>query len=270
MLARSATRVIVSEQASFVEYRLLTPSLRHRLLRLAMRFLYRRAHAVTAVSTALALEVAEGLGLPENRVLYAPNPIVSQTLIEQAEAGSPHPWFADELPVIVAAGRLVPEKDHALLLRAFAGMARPVRLIIVGEGRERPALERQARELGIAGRVALPGFDPNPFAFMRRAGLFVLSSRTEGLPSVLIEAMACGAPVVSTDCRTGPREILEGGRWGRLVPVGDAAALARAMDDALACDDHPDVRRRAADYSVAASVERYLGLIRSASRPRSR
>ena len=140
-------------------------------------------------------------------------------------------------------------------------MARPARLVALGEGPERPRLEALAAALGVADRVALPGFDPNSYAYMRRARLFVLPSRAEGLPTVLIEAMACGTPVVSTDCRTGPREILEDGRWGTLVPVGDEGALTRAMEAALARTAHPDVRRRAADYSVAASVDAWLALV---------
>src|SRR5690606_37626457 len=133
-------------------------------------------------------------------------------------------------PVLVAAGRLVPQKNFPLLLAAFAQLRaqRPARLLILGEGRERPRLEAAAHELGIAADVALPGHVDNPYAAYARASLFVLSSDWEGLPTVLIEALACGCPIVATDCPSGPAEILQGGRYGSLVPMGDAAALAQA------------------------------------------
>jgi glycosyltransferase involved in cell wall biosynthesis len=261
LVVRSRVPIIVSEQLSLTAYREQARGWKHRLLRLMMHLLYPRAAAVTAVSRALADELAQRLGLPPGQVHYVPNPIVSDELAARAEAAPAHPWLEGDVPVVLAVGRLAPEKEIATLIRAFAAMARPARLIALGEGPERPQLEALAAELGVAGRVALPGFDANSYAYMRRARLFVLPSRAEGLPSVLIEAMACGTPVVATDCRTGPREILEDGRWGTLVPVGDEAALGRAMDAALARDDHPDVRRRAADYSIAASVDAWLALV---------
>ena len=135
--------------------------------------------------------------------------------------------------MILGVGRLTPQKDFPTLIRAFARVRRqrPARLVIVGEGRPeaRAALMRLAAELGCAEDVSLPGFTHNPFCYMAHAGVFVLSSLHEGLPGVLIQALACGAPVVSTDCPSGPREILEGGRYGRLVALGDDAAMAEAI-----------------------------------------
>ncbi len=137
--------------------------------------------------------------------------------------------------MLLAVGNLTPPKDYPTLIRALALVRREhdVRLMILGEGRERPGLEDLVRELGLTGHVALPGFAANPYAYLARAAVFVLSSAWEALPTVLIEALAVGVPVVATDCRHGPREILDGGRYGRLVPVGDAEAMAQAVAEAL-------------------------------------
>jgi glycosyltransferase involved in cell wall biosynthesis len=135
---------------------------------------------------------------------------------------------------VLAVGRLSRQKDFPTLLRAFASRRhRSARLMILGEGSERPGLEALVKSLGLTAEVALPGFVENPFAYMARAGVFVLSSAWEGMPGVLIQALACGAPVVATDCESGPREVLQDGRVGRLVPVGDASALAQAIDSTL-------------------------------------
>jgi glycosyltransferase involved in cell wall biosynthesis len=166
--------------------------------------------------------------------------------------------------VILAAGRLAPQKDYPTLIRAFAALSagRDLRLIILGEGPERTALESLIQQLGLADRVSLPGFRDNPFAYMSRARLFVLSSAWEGLPGVLIQAMACGTPVVSTDCPSGPREVLADGRYGPLVPVGAVEALAVAM--ALTLEQPPEPERlkaRAADYGLEPVTRRYLEVL---------
>jgi glycosyltransferase involved in cell wall biosynthesis len=150
-----------------------------------------------------------------------------------------------------------------LLIRAFAQLRvqREVRLMILGEGNLRAELEALVRELKLEDDVALPGFVDNPFAYMRRAALFVLSSRWEGFPNVLAEAMACGTPIVSTDCPSGPAEILEDGCWGRLVPLGDVNALACAMGDTLDEPSHPDVVTRASAFGIDQAVTGYLRVL---------
>jgi glycosyltransferase involved in cell wall biosynthesis len=153
------------------------------------------------------------------------------------------------------------QKDFPTLIRAFARVrqTRPCRLVIIGEGRERPALEALIGQLGLTGQVDLPGFQPNPLPFLARASLFVLSSAWEGSPNVLTEAMALGTPVVATDCPSGPAELLDGGRIAPLVPVGDPEALARMV---LATLDQPTPAARlkdaVADYDQAYSARRYL------------
>ena len=174
-----------------------------------------------------------------------------------------HPWFGDDgPPVILGAGRLAPQKDFPTLIEAFrrVSAARACRLVILGEGRLRPQLEGQVRALGLEDWVSLPGWTENPYAFMSRAALFVLSSRHEGFPGVLVEALACGCPVVSTDCPAGPSEILEDP--GLLAPVGDPEALSRIMRRALDRPvDKAALRARAARFSVERAVNEYDKLI---------
>jgi len=160
-----------------------------------------------------------------------------EELRRRAAPAPDHNWFADgEPPVVLAAGRLTRQKDFPTLLRAFAraraGGAH-ARMLILGEGEDRPALEGLRDELGLAADVALPGFTADPYPYFGHAALYALSSGWEGLPTVLVECLAVGLPVVSTDCPSGPREILRGGRLGALVPVGDAAALGDAIAAAL-------------------------------------
>ena len=189
------------------------------------------------------------------------NPVVWPGLLSRAAEPVDHPWLHDDdVPVVLAAGRLHPNKDHATLVRAFALLAgdRAARLVIIGEGAERHRLLALARELGIAGRVDLPGFQRNPFSWMTRARVFVLSSIVEGAPNVLVQAMACGTTVVSTDCPGGAAEILGNGAWGALVPVGDHVALAAAISEAMDKPMAPcDLKGRANDFSVESSINGY-------------
>lgn len=265
-VARSQARLVLSERAHLGSVLAEFPGPRMRLTRALMRLTYPWAEAVVTVSDGVADDLRQQLALDPRRIATIYNPVVDATLRRKAESAPAHPWLASPtVPVVVAAGRLIAQKDFATLLDAFARVRRQrlARLLILGEGELRGALEAQAVRLGIGADVALPGFDPNPFAAMRAASLFVLSSRFEGLPGVLIQAMACGARVVSTDCPSGPREVLQDGRWGRLVPVGDAQAMAAAIAAALDERDPPDVRVRAADFSEELAVARYaraLGL----------
>ncbi len=205
-------------------------------LLIAKGLLYRRADVITAVSQGVKNDLSARLRLDPRRIRVVYNPVITPEVEELAEAGASHPWIGDGVPLLLAAGRLVPAKGFDLLLRAVARVRRrqPVRLVILGEGRERPRLEALASELGIADAVDLPGFQKNPFPYMRACTLFVLSSRWEGLPGVLIQAMACGAPVVAADCAAGPSEIINPDRDGELVPVADVDALAAAIARLLA------------------------------------
>jgi glycosyltransferase involved in cell wall biosynthesis len=198
------------------------------------------------------------------------NPVVGPDLIAKVREPLAHPWFAPGgPPVILGAGRLDPQKDFVTLIRAFARVraGRPARLVILGApSRMQPAYSAELQDLpgtlDVARDVAMPGFVDNPLAFMARSAVFVLSSLYEGLPGVLIQALACGCPVVSTDCPSGPREVLDHGRFGPLVPIGDDEALARAIEAIL--DDPPPAERlraRAELFSVDRAVDKYLKLL---------
>ncbi|HTU23864.1 MAG TPA: glycosyltransferase, partial [Pirellulales bacterium] len=195
--------------------------------------------------------------------------IVNAAMLARADSPPAHPWLAaSDCPVLVNVGRLAPQKDQATLLEAFALVRerRPARLLIFGEGSERPRLEALRRTLDLEADVELPGATDNPYAAMRRASLFVLSSRFEGLPTVLVEALACGCPVVSTNCPSGPAEILDDGRHGTLVEPQNPAALAAGILRSL--DAHWDreaLARRGGEFSFEASLEKYLSMVQSAA-----
>jgi len=251
-LSGRAGRLVLSERGALRS----TLSWKKVLQRRLKRTLYPSADLITSVSAGLKQEMVQDLGLPPESISVIYNPIVDARLEAQAAEPLNHPWFAKaskpEEGVVLAAGRLVPEKDFATLFRAFADVRRnhDVRLLVLGEGPERGALERLAEDLGVADYIALPGYDVNPFRYMSRCKMFVLSSRFEGLPGALIQAMACEAPVIATDCPFGPSEILERPDTGILVPVGDSQCLATAMRRLL---DEPETRRRMAAAGRAAS-----------------
>lgn len=259
-LVRSQARLVLSERVHLSSLFDQCRDLRTRATGALMRLTYPWADRVVTVSEGVAQDLTWHVPVRPERVVAIYNPVVDAQLLERAAAAPMHRWLAEpSLPVVLAAGRLIAQKDFATLLEAFARLRRerPARLLILGEGPLREALTQQSLRLGIAADVDLPGFEINPFAAMRTASVFVLSSRFEGLPGVLIQAMACGARVVSTDCESGPREVLEGGRWGALVTVGDAAALAAALAATLDDSNPPDVRLRAAAFSVERAVTRY-------------
>lgn len=232
---------------------------------LPMRWSYRMAERVIAVSHGVAEDTARVTGLPPERISVAHNPVITPRLLALTKEPVDHPWFTKHgAPVILAAGRLTRQKDFPTLIRAFAQAraARPCRLIILGDGGQRGKLQTLATELGVADDVDLPGFATNPYAWMHAADLFVLSSRWEGSPNVLTEAMACGTPVVSTDCPSGPRETLQDGRFGPLVPVANADALGKAILDTLATPPSAKTMRVAvANFAVTHSADEYLDIL---------
>ena len=257
-LSRVSTRLVVSERNSLANR---PAGMTGWILRAMMKQLYPHADAVVAVSQAMAKELVNELGLSATKVASIPNPVDITALQALAQEYPNHPWFsAGQPPVVLSVGRLEPQKDYPTLLTAFAKLrsTSEARLIILGEGSQRKELEQRVAQLGLTGAVDLVGFKENPFAWMAACDLFVLSSRFEGFPNVLVQAMACGAKVVSTDCPTGPDEILEGGRWGRLAPVGDAHALAIAMAQALEDPNPPDVQKRVEAFRSEVAINSYL------------
>jgi glycosyltransferase involved in cell wall biosynthesis len=239
--ARSECSLVLSERNTYSKARQKLPPWLP--VTTVKSFLYRRADLIVAVSRGVAADLERVLGLPSGLVKVIYNPVVDSNLLARANEPIEHPWFQEDRPIILAVGRLVPQKDYPTLLRAFAGLRRshPCRLVILGEGPLRQSLAGLCEDLGIAQDVQFMGFVPNPFPYMRHCTVFVLSSQYEGLPGALIQAMACGAAVVATDCDSGPREVIEHGVNGLLVPVGDPEALQGAVSRIL---DDPAVRTR--------------------------
>jgi len=272
-LAGVPTRLVVSERNTLSVRAARERRRRLRVLPRLVRALYPRADAILAVSDGVADDLARLTGIPRERITTTGNPVVTEDLARRAAAPLEHPWLAPGAPpVVLGAGKLKPQKDFATLLRAFARLRtrRAARLVILGEGPERARLTALARDLGVADDVALPGFVAEPFPWLARAAVFALSSAWEGLPGVLVQALACGTPVVSTDCPSGPREILEDGRLGPLVPVGDADALAAALERTLEAPPAPEpLRTRARDFAVGPVAERYLAALLADGAPDS-
>jgi len=261
--AHAPTRIYVTSHTTYSVHRRQAGWKERWLQPIAARALLPRADGLFGVSESGARDLERSLGLPEGRVATLWNPVVTPAFLTRAGAPPRHPWLSGprEAPVIVGAGRLTPQKDFETLIRAVAMLDRPPppRLILYGEGEDRGPLEALGGAAGLGDRLSMPGFTDNLGAELAAADLFALSSRHEGLPTVLIEAMACGCPVVSTDCPSGPREILEGGAHGRLVPVGDPGALAQAISATLAGPPDPvALRSRGAAFSLSASVEAHL------------
>lgn len=264
-MARVPVRVVVSERTT------ISVEVKHargwsaRAVYALVPWAYRRADGVVAISRGVADDLERFASLAPGTVQAIYNPCDLERIRRLAQAPLSYPWWqpAEARPVVIAMGRLTEAKDFPTLLRAFAVLRtrHDARLLILGEGELRGALAALAQSLGLGeDDVQMPGFVANPYAYLARAALFVLSSRWEGLSNVLIEAMACGTPVVSTDCPSGPREVLEGGRWGRLVPVGDVQALAQAMEAVLATPKEalPLVQRRAQDFDHDRAIDAYL------------
>ncbi|MGH6914907.1 MAG: glycosyltransferase, partial [Geminicoccales bacterium] len=271
-LAGVETRILVSERNTLSSTIDGAREWRKRHLPRLLGHGYRMADGIVAVSNGVADDLAARTGIPRARIATVYNPVITPELAPMADQPVAHGWFGPgEPPVVLGVGSLSARKDFPTLIRAFARVraGRPCRLVILGEAasprktaQQQAELRALATRLGVAPDVDLPGFVANPFAYMARASVFVLSSVHEGLPGVLIQALACGCPVVSTDCPSGPAEILDGGQFGPLVPVGDEDAMAAAILSAL---DQPiaatRLRARAELYSVERAVDRYIDLM---------
>jgi glycosyltransferase involved in cell wall biosynthesis len=228
---------------------------------------YPRADRLVAISRGVATDLVEHFEIDPDRIATIPNATFDRDVEQRVQQPVDHPWLNESPPrepVILSTGRLENQKDYPTLLRAFARLLthRAARLIILGEGSKRDELTALAQQLGIAERLHLPGMVRDPLPFMGRADLFALSSRHEGLGMVLAEALAAGSPVVSTDCPSGPREILQDGAFGRLTSVGDADALAAAMAATLDAPPAPATQREGArPYFADVVAEQYLQMM---------
>lgn len=226
------------------------------------KIFYPKANVVAAVSQGLAQALEKDLNMKTGtfRVLY--NPVIDKNLVTKSQLPVEHPWFEfGQPPVFLAAGRLAPQKDFLTLIKAFAIFRQKytARLVILGEGPERQILEAEISRLNLEADVALLGFTDNPYAYMSKASAFILSSRFEALPTVLIEALACGCQVIATDCPYGPNEILVNGKYGKLVSVGNTDELADAIEKTLDSPIDPQLLKlRAYDFNSKNAVVEYL------------
>jgi glycosyltransferase involved in cell wall biosynthesis len=260
ILARSRARLMVSDQVTLSQQ--VRDARQLAALRWTTRLFYPRADYRVTCSIQAANDLAPLARIPRRSIEVITNPIEAPAKI--ATTPAVEQMWGSGRPRIVTVGSLKAQKNHALLLQAFARLdGHPAaRLMIVGEGQLRPELEALAQELGIADRVAMPGFFLDPWPFLASADLFVLSSDYEGFPLVLAEAMRAGLRVVSTDCISGPAELTDNGRYGRLVPCGDPDALAKAIAAALAEPPQPKRQRnRAIAMAGPAQIARYCDLL---------
>ena len=223
-LAKTSTRVVISERTTLGDITKTSKKWRWRFILPVLAHEYPKAGGIITVSNGVKEELALHTGLPPQKITTIYNPLLTQKIRGKSLEAINHPWFQkeDSTPIILGVGRLVPQKDFSTLIKAFSRVrrSRPAHLVIIGEGRQRSEFTTLAQSLGIEKDIWMPGFSDNPYAFMSKASMLVLSSIYEGLPNVLIEALACGCPIVSTDCPSGPSEILEKGKYGTLVPWG--------------------------------------------------
>ncbi len=262
--AQVGTRIVISIRNTLSVEAKNPHSLQMRLMPLFARRYFPKADGIVTVSEGAADDLATFLGIPRDRIEAIGNPVVTPTLLAHSADQVDHPWFAENAPpVIIGVGRLTYQKNFELLLKGFAIVSKraEARLMILGEGEDRPKLLALAQRLGIDDKLELPGFVPNPSAYLARARLFVLTSHFEGLPTVLIESLAVGTPVVSTDCPSGPREILKGGQYGTLLQSNDAEELAAAIVAELAKPKEPPPSEAWLPYEQASVTRRYLNAL---------
>ncbi len=260
---RSRPKVILREVGSPSIAQDRDPHLQNRIAYRILRRLYSHADRIIALTEGARRDLVANFAVPPQMISV----MLSNAVVPPATANRIAQWDGEtgrESDLIVCVGRLSPEKDQRTLIRAMTLLppARRWRLAIVGAGTERGALEVLARQHGVADRIVFTGHVADPFAFMMRARVAVCASIYEGLGNAIIEALACGTPVVSTDCPYGPAEILQGGRYGTLIPLGDAAAMAAAIELALSkAVDRGPLRLRGLDYTAARAAERFLEIV---------
>jgi glycosyltransferase involved in cell wall biosynthesis len=260
-ISGSKVRIIVSERSNLAMEKY-HGGLKTRLILWLARLLYPSAEVIHAVSYGVASSCEKELGLQPNKIKVVYNPVFIRKISDQSNPNLDFTFSLKDQGFILGAGRLTQQKDFQTLIKAFALVRSSLNLplVIIGEGELRPELEKLITNLSLQEFIFLPGFVKDPFWIMRQCKLFVLSSAWEGLPNVLIQAMACGVPVVSTDCPSGPAEVLENGKWGRLVPIGNIELLAQAMVNAVNEKKHPDVVMRAAHFDIQRIADEYLNL----------
>lgn len=259
-MARVSTRMVVTVHNNLTQEAKHLKTIKRRLVPYFIKWIYPFADLVVAVSHGVANDL-KGLGIQPDKIKVIYNPIITPEFSHMAREASDHPWLKSEaIPVILGVGRLEHQKDFETLIKAFDVVRRevPARLIILGQGSQRQPLIDLAQSLNLSDDVSFPGFVGNPVAYMAQASVCVLSSAWEGFGNVLVESMGVGTAVVSTDCPSGPSEILEGGRYGRLVPVKNKQRLAEAIVETLKAPIQPSIlQQRAEDFSLEKVLREY-------------
>lgn len=264
LLSKASTRFVVSEGNTISSEWQNKAKLKERLTPLLVKLLYPQADAIIGNSIGVAKDIAKVTGLPPERINVVYNPTITSKVIKKSQEEINHSWFKEgELPVVLGVGRLNVQKDFGTLIKAFAQVRQnyPCRLMILGNGAERQNLNNLVKELGLENHVEIPGFADNPYKYMKQAKVFVLSSAWEGLPNVLIEAMAVGTPVVATNCPSGPEEILDNGKYGKLIPVGDVDKMAEATKSVLRGDFQPVDSDWLQQFTLETAIENYLNVL---------
>lgn len=265
----NATKVVASVHTTIGHLDKSTKPLKWRIMTRLMLVLANRAHKIIAVSQGVAQDLKKLHWVDKSKIMVVYNPVDKNDIWRKSLEDVRINLFDDNnLPLVVAVGRLVRAKDYPTLLGAFYRLRKRLKcnLLILGEGKERPFLEQRIQEHGLVGSVAMPGLVNNPYKYMSKGNVFVLSSQWEGLPTVLIEALIIGVPVIATDCHSGPSEILDNGKLGKLVPVGDCERLAEEMYSTISCArrnlDQSALRDLEAHYDPTYVANKYLCAIK--------
>ena len=262
LLSRTNTKIIMSEHSHLGQLFSEQKLLKKILMKFLMRMFYPKAHRVVAVSNGVAISLMSELNLPSTSIDVIYNPIVNNEMLALSAEKICHPWLNDDShALVVSVGRLIPAKDHKTLIDGFfaATKKKKIRLIIIGDGKLREQITDQINLLNLSDLVSLLGYIDNPLPYIKAADLLVVSSTREGFCNVIVEALSCDTPVISSDCESGPREILEDGQWGDLFPVGDSVALGHLITTELG-GPKQNLQRRAADFSVDRAANAYMTL----------
>lgn len=261
LLARVPTRIVVTVHNNLTQEAKNLKSLKRQIVPHFIRWIYPLSNLVIAVSKGVSIDL-KNLGIQSEKIRVIYNPIITPDFYDMAQDSPIHPWFAlPDIPIILGVGRLERQKDFETLIKAYhlVQKRQPCRLMILGEGSQYEKLLSLCKELNLSEEnITFPGFVNNPFSYMAKASICVLSSAWEGFGNVLVESMGVGTPVVSTDCLSGPAEILEDGKYGILVPVGDAQAMSDAILRTLKNPSPKSIlQQRAKDFCLDTILNEY-------------
>lgn len=259
-LSRLSTKIVIVQCNSLYEHKSHAIHIKSFILDLFIPCLYPHADSIIAISKGVADDLTKKAKIPSELITTIYNPVDFALISKLCKSMPDHPWLKSaSQPVVLAVGRLTHQKDFFTLIKAFSHVHKKInaKLIILGEGELRPQLETLINKLKLSDSVSMPGFVSNPFAYMKHSSVFVLSSLYEGFGNVLTEAMSCGTPIISTDCPSGPREILENGKWGKLIKIEKEFDMANAIIASLQEKSHPNVTKRAAYFNKEKTLDKY-------------